>query len=189
MLRGNSIVKVCASVVIGVSASASLQAAEGPGRPPLVFNSGFETGDLSNWGISGNAPQVQGSIVREGGRAIKSVVNRYDTTAKTNYRTEVVPRGIDIVPGQEDDVWTGVDMWYGFSVYLPASHTPDRGFEIVAQWHDVPDPGELSRNPIIALFADEGRWTMWNLWDDKVIIRHKLPDNGGTRLQPGGPQT
>lgn len=178
MVRGISVAGFVAAAVTCFIASPA-RSAEGPDGVPVVFNSGFETGDLSYWGVSGNAPVVQSTVVREGRYAIKSVIDRYDTTQKVNYRTEVVPRGIDISPTTTDDVWTNVDMWYGFSVYLPTTHTADRGYEIVAQWHDVPDPNEPSRNPIIAFWAHRNTWSISNLWDADAMTTYTIKSTGG----------
>ena len=63
----------------------------------------------------------------------------------------------------------GGEYWYGFSILLPGDHVPDEIWEIVAQWHGVPDfdIGEKWRNPVIALSTNGGRWGWVNRWDAK----------------------
>jgi len=75
------------------------------------------------------------------------------------YRTEV--------SGPKAEI--GKEYWYGFSIFLPEDYQPDAIWEIVAQWHAVPDfdAGEKWRNPIMALSTTKGRWSWVSRWDAK----------------------
>lgn len=136
---------------------------------PLTWASGFETGNLDFWNVSGNAPEVTTSVAREGRYAIKSTVDR--SFAKSPGRTEVT------LTNYEPPVFRQ-DTWYGFSVYLPPGFQPDSQWEVVAQWHDIPDPGEDYRNPILAIWTTNGKWSISNLWDDKAFTPKSTTGNG-----------
>ncbi len=126
-------------------------------RPHLLFIGDFEKGDLSGWHVSGNAPKITTEIVRAGKYAMKSVLDR--KRSKISYRTEVSGPGSEV----------GKEYWYGFSIYLPDAYKPDNIWEIVAQWHGVPDfkLGETWRNPVMALNTSGGVWSVSNIWDAK----------------------
>jgi Polysaccharide lyase len=123
----------------------------------LVFLGDFETGNLNGWHVSGNAPKITTSPTRAGRYAMKTSLNRYKD--KVAYRTEVSGPGSDL----------GKEYWYGFSIFLPEDYVPDKIWEIVAQWHGVPDfkIGEGWRNPVMALSTDGGRWGLVTRWDAK----------------------
>ena len=80
-------------------------------------------------------------------------------TDRVSYRTEVSGPGTEV----------GREYWYGFSIFLPEEYTPDRIWEIVAQWHGVPDfdAGEKYRNPVMALSTTSGHWGWVTRWDAK----------------------
>ncbi|MBN1125540.1 MAG: polysaccharide lyase [Sedimentisphaerales bacterium] len=123
----------------------------------LLHLSDFETGILEDWQISGNPPAITDHPVRNGRFAMKTPLNRQ--VDKVPYRTEV--------SGQKTEV--GKEYWYGFSIYLPGDYLPDKIWEIVAQWHGVPDfdIGENWRNPVMALSTTNGQWNLLYRWDAK----------------------
>ncbi len=127
-------------------------------RDRLPFIGDFESGDLSGWGISGNSPTVVSSPVRAGKHAMKTSLDRYRD--KVPYRTEVSGPGSKV----------GREYWYGFSIFLPEDYVADGIWEIVAQWHGVPDfdIGENWRNPVMALSTRGGKWSLVNRWDAKA---------------------
>ena len=124
---------------------------------PLIFIGDFEKGQLTGWRISGNAPQVTNRPVRAGQYAMKTLLNR--NKDKVSYRTEVSGPGSEV----------GKEYWYGFSILLPDDYVPDKVWEIVAQWHGVPDfkIGENWRNPVMALSTTGGKWDLVSRWDAK----------------------
>lgn len=125
---------------------------------PVIFVGDFEKGDLSAWRISGNAPTTTAFPVRAGKYAMKTTLDR--NKDKVPYRTEVSGPGSQV----------GKEYWYGFSIFLPDGYITDNVWEIVAQWHGVPDfdIGETWRNPVMALSTNGGRWTLLNRWDAKA---------------------
>jgi hypothetical protein len=139
---------------------------------PLTFIGDFEKGQLTGWRISGNAPQVTNRPVRAGRYAMKTPLNR--NKDKVPYRTEVSGPGSDV----------GKEYWYGFSILLPEDYVPDKVWEIVAQWHGVPDfkIGENWRNPVMALSTTDGKWDLVSRWDAKEnTFKGGRRTYGGTR--------
>ncbi len=126
-------------------------------RLGLLFESDFEGNQLTGWKISGNAPTIDRGQARAGKQAMKTSLNRQ--TDKVSYRTEVSGPGSEV----------GREYWYGFSILLPEDYTPDRLWEIVAQWHGIPDSdlGENWRNPVMALSTTSGHWGWVTRWDAK----------------------
>jgi hypothetical protein len=143
--------------------------------PPVMFQGNMESGSLSGWLVSGNSPQVTRERARVGVLALKTVLNY--NTSPTRYRTEV--------RAEAPDPEYGKDYWYGFSIFLPAEYVPDTVWEIVAQWHDIPDVGEDTRNPMLSLTTTNGRWGVSSRWDDKPITQLK-PGVAGTQWQYAG---
>lgn len=133
---------------------------------PVVFTDDFENGLINGkgWIISGNAPVVSTDMVRDGKYAMKTVLNRL--TSPKSFRTEVSQSGFVTVP-------VGGDIWYGFSIGLPNSYVKDNIWEIVAQWHSVPDTnlGEHNyiQNPPLSLHTGNGVWTISSIWDSKPL--------------------
>lgn len=126
-------------------------------RAPVLFSSGMESGSLINgqgWRISGNAPTVTSDVAREGRFALRSYLNR--ATSDVSYRTEVRAMAPMPVLGQE--------YWYGFSIYVPAPFVADNLWELVAQWHSVPDPedDQSGLNPPVGLSFDGANYKFVN---------------------------
>ncbi len=122
-----------------------------------IFSEDFETGEISKK-CSGNCPLISTEYANSGQYSMKVHLDR--NKSKVSYRTEI----------QEKSKATyGVDYWYEFSVYLPESYVADNIWEIVAQWHAVPDfnIGEDWRNPILSLHTTNGTWEILSFWDSK----------------------
>jgi len=126
-------------------------------RKALLFISDFEDQELKGWRASGNSPTVVEKPARAGTHAMRSSLNRHEDRYPN--RTEVSGPRAEL----------GGEYWYGFSIFLPEDYVPDEIWEIVAQWHGVPDfeIGEKWRNPVIALSTNGGRWGWVNRWDAK----------------------
>jgi Polysaccharide lyase len=120
----------------------------------------FETNSLSGWRVAGNAPSVQGTIKRLGRYGMRSYLNR--STSTVSYRTEARVISPDPIVNQE--------YWYGFSIYLPDDYVPDNIWEIVAQWHAIPDNSyEAGTKPPLSLSTTRGVWTLTNKWTSDRI--------------------
>lgn len=119
---------------------------------PVVFESGFEEAiDPEVWKTMGNPPQRQTKIVRSGGYAIRSFLDR--NNSEINFRTELKAKAAP------RPIWFE-DTWYGFSIYLPESYTPDELEEVLAQWHREEEEGDAPNglNPCLALRVKNGNW-------------------------------
>jgi hypothetical protein len=147
-------------------------------REGLIFSSDFEDGKMKGWRTSGNAPTVSQDVARAGKYSLRTSLDRYKDPC--SYRTEVSGPFADI----------GKEYWYGFSIFLPDDYVPDPVWEIVAQWHSVPDlkEGEQWRNPAIALSTTAGRWGWVVRWDAKRnTFASGKREYGGTREFDLGP--
>ena len=144
----------------------------------LMFIGDFETRDLTGWKISGNAPKITAQPTRAGKHAMRTSLDRHKD--KVAYRTEVSGPGSQV----------GKEYWYGFSIFLPTDYVPDNVWEIVAQWHGVPDfkIGEDWRNPVTALSTTDGKWGLVSRWDAKEnTFQGGKRSYGGTHKYDLGP--
>jgi hypothetical protein len=147
-------------------------------RQGLIFSSDFENPELKGWRGSGNSPIIARGLARAGKHAMRTSLDR--SKDQCTYRTEVSGPRADI----------GKEYWYGLSILLPEDYVPDRVWEIVAQWHGVPDfqAGETWRNPVMALFTTGGHWSWVTRWDAKRnTFRTGKREYGGTRRYDLGP--
>ncbi|WP_368294256.1 polysaccharide lyase [Dehalobacter sp. TBBPA1] len=83
---------------------------------------------------------------------------------------------------------------YTFSTYLPDGGSEDyaydpQGSEIIAQWHNTPDPGEDWTYPPLALHTgayytnDAGHYILESNWDPSPMSTDEQIDNNGTRAR------
>ena len=129
----------------------------------------FETNSLTGLKVSGNAPSVQSSVKRLGRYGMRTDLDRYKS--KVQNRTEVRVVAPDPKENQE--------YWYGFSIYLPSDFVPDNvAWEIVAQWHQIPDAHEQATNPPMSLSTYKGIWKLNNKWTSNPTT---TKSNLGTR--------
>ncbi|MBN1508228.1 MAG: polysaccharide lyase [Sedimentisphaerales bacterium] len=147
-------------------------------RRGLLFESDFENGNLEGWQPSGNTPAIVQGPARSGKHAMRTSLDRQKD--RFSYRTEVSGPRAEI----------GKEYWYGFSILLPEDYAPDHIWEIVAQWHGVPDfdAGENWRNPVMALSTTNGHWGWVSRWDAKRnTFESGMREYGGTHNYDLGP--
>jgi hypothetical protein len=99
----------------------------------------------------------------------------------------------------------GREYWLGFSIWLPAAgdsfgdpewvpgSSLDRHFEILQQWHDSPDAGDISRNPPLNLKINNpngaggarstGHWVVQTLY--QTAANGTLSYNGNVSIDCG----
>ena len=153
---------VCASVV----AVAVLRKDAAP-RRGVWFCGDFETGGLEGWSGDLARPgsaEVVTEPVREGRYAVRVTLAPGDVAArKERAELKVADKEIERVHGSH-----GREMWYGWSLFLPAEYADPPGdqFQILGQWHHRPldetVPGKrswVSGAPPLALYLvrHEGR--------------------------------
>ncbi|MBD2305467.1 heparin lyase I family protein [Chroococcidiopsis sp. FACHB-1243] len=129
----------------------------------LVFLSDFESG-FSEWGAEFRyeySAQLVNSPVRAGKQAVKFLLKKEDTRIDGVKRAEL--RLGEVPPDSE--------IWYGFSVFLPANYHQDPSSEIIAQWHDLPDKnlGETWKSPALSLSTKDGKFILNRKWDSKRV--------------------
>jgi hypothetical protein len=80
----------------------------------------------------------------------------------------------------------GTENWYGLSIFVPAEWKQDtvrQDWQIVAQWHGIPDfdLGETWAPPPLAIWIDKNEWSIWNYWDPKPVTIGGSPEPEGGR--------
>lgn len=113
--------------------------------------------------------------VRSGATAYRSELRRTDPKVAGSTRSELTRPA---EPAREEH-------WYGFSMLLPAGGTEDwatdSSAEIVAQWHNSPDPEEKDAtiSPPLALLTKDGGWELHRWWDERPVTNNSLMWNSG----------
>lgn len=115
-----------------------------------------------------------GEVVPSPGRtgsAVRFTLFRSDPDVATSRRAE-----LRLQPVPPNSSYT-----YRFSVFLPDSYVSDRSFEIVSQWHNVPDTDlqESWRSPPLALLTQGGGWKLHRRWDPNPVTLNNQPGQGG----------
>jgi hypothetical protein len=133
-------------------------------RAGVWFCGDFETGGLQGWSLDitrRNPPQVVKSPVRKGRYAVRIKLAPGDLAAgKERAELKIGNRELERLHGSQ-----GREMWYGWSLLVPAgfAHSPGGQFQIVGQWHHRPikpkSRGEVAGPPPLALrlSAQNGR--------------------------------
>lgn len=76
---------------------------------------------------------------------------------------------------------------YKFSVLLPDGGSEDyardpEGDEIIAQWHNTPDPGEEWTYPPLSLHIQgDGHYYLWRIWDSDPLTTDQKIDSEGKK--------
>lgn len=142
-----------------------------------LFIENFEQEDVSSSWVRemccDHSLTLQQTRVRDGETAARFELRREDPDIHASRRTELAA---PTVPAQSE-------RWYGFSLFLPDEWQDDGSFEILAQWHSVPDFDleEEWRSPPLNLTTREGRWRINNRWDPKPRTEGNDPAPEGGR--------
>jgi len=142
-----------------------------------TFKSDFESG-FSGWEkelCCEHSAQIVRSPTRAGRYAAKFTFYRTDPKRRAELKLNPVPANSE---------WT-----YRVSTFLPVDYENDPSYEIITQWHEIPDRhlGETWRRPPLNLSIRNGQFTMSNRWDSKpVTVSSK---EGGTQKWNLGPIT
>lgn len=86
-----------------------------------------------------------------GRNAVRFEVDRTDQKVNNGYRSEL---------RMAKENTADIERWYKFSIFLPEDYEIDSTFEVLAQWHEVPDfsLGEKWRSAPISLQTDKDKW-------------------------------
>ncbi len=119
--------------------------------------------------------QLVNAPVRSGVTAYRSELRRTDPKVAGSTRSEATRPA---EPAREEN-------WYGFSILLPQGGTEDwatdTSAEVVAQWHNSPDPEEKDAtiSPPLALLTKNGGWELHRWWDERPVTDNSLMWNSG----------
>jgi hypothetical protein len=132
----------------------------------------FESGTLDGFRCSGNCPDIVSTHAREGTKSLRSTVKRYES--ETPYRTELI---LETDSGSTNMATPNTDYWYGWSIYLPTTHSATEVHEIVAQFHALRDSelAEEPRNPPLLFATRRGHWIIESRFDSNQFTQ-KGPD-------------
>ena len=122
----------CASFMGRGNVTPTSSATEKANSPPLLFVSNFDNASLTGWkreACCDYSVQTVKLPNRASRQAAKFELKKGDRNVQGGKRTELVQK---TVPANSE-------RWYGFSLMLPPSWKAEESFEIVAQWHSVPD--------------------------------------------------
>lgn len=87
-----------------------------------------------------------------GGRnAVRFEVDRNEEKVNGGYRSEL---------RMAKEASADIERWYRFSIFLPEDYEIDSTYEVLAQWHEVPDfsLGEKWRTAPISLQTNKEKW-------------------------------
>ena len=118
---------------------------------------------------------------RSGTHAAKFTLSYDDPIVNGGKRAEVV-KAHDAM---------NADFWYGFSLFVPDDWIRESWPEIIAQWHDVADPGERSRSPPLSLMIEGNTFRLEVRWDPVAIMTTNVvsPKGGVVTFWRGGLET
>lgn len=157
---------------------------------PLLYDHGFERGDLSGFFWNYNAPVVVTAPhpVREGTRSMRSYLHRTKSTHKQ--RTDcLLAVDRNMPPDQKNESFTftiGKEYWIGLSIYLDPAWVvdPPNMDEVLFQCQATPDTGETWRQPVFMIGVEQDQWRLWSKWDTRALTPASLgtANWSGTKL-------
>jgi len=107
---------------------------------------------------------------RKGHSSIRFMLKQDDPVINLGKRAELALKSLPI---KSEYIYI-----YRFSLFLPKTYRRDPSFEILAQWHGLPDfeRGETWRSPPLALRTQNGNFVLERHWDKKLVtINSDLP--------------
>jgi hypothetical protein len=119
--------------------------------------------------------QLVDAPVRAGTRAYRSELRSTDPRVMGSARSELTQPA---EPARQEH-------WYGFSILLPEGGdedwATDSSAEVVAQWHNSPDPAEKDAviSPPLALLTRNGGWELHRWWDERETTNNSLMWHAG----------
>lgn len=165
-----------------MAACASLAAAPPAAAPRrgVWFCGDFETGGLEGWAWDigrAEAAVVVREPVRRGRYAVRITLIPGDSAASKE-RAELKVRNKEIERFRGTH---GREMWYGWSLFLPAeyAHPPGKQFQILGQWHHRPlkaaPPGGGGRSRVTGPPPLTVHLTSQNRRDFLMLVGHSAP--------------
>lgn len=123
-----------------------------------------------------------------------SVSNNYLHNGMPAYRIELRSTDPNVYGSKRSEIAkdkpepAACDSTYHFSVLLPEGGDEDyaidpEGSEIIAQWHNTPDPGEDWTYPPLALRTYNGRYILERCWDEDPMSSEAKIDAEGKKAK------
>ena len=170
-----------AAILALLAACASLAAAPSAVAPRrgVWFCGDFETGGLQGWAwdiAREEAAVVVRSPVRRGRYAVRITLTPGDSAAsKERAELKVRDKEIERFHGRQ-----GREMWYGWSLLIPAEHAdpPGKQFQILGQWHHRPGkpaPAGGGRSRVTGPPPLTVHLTSHNRRDHLMLVGHSAP--------------
>ncbi len=139
-------------------------------RETVVFQDDFESKKIQKWNKEFccqhsiafvTTPRKQ---TRKGNTSIKFILKKDDPNLNLGKRSEIALKS---VPRNSEYI-------YGFSFFLPKTYQFDSSFEILAQWHGLPDFDlkETWRSPPLALLTQNGNFKLARSWDINPVTEN-----------------
>ncbi len=135
-----------------------------------VLDDSFENGLGKEWiRLMANdtySGAASAKYAREGARSYRIELRKTDPIVNKGKRSEIITYKPASVAGE---------YIYNFSILLPKDGSEDyaldpKGGEIIAQWHNMPDPGEEWTYPPLALRTrGDGHYVLERYWDEEPM--------------------
>jgi len=148
-----------------------------------VFQDDFEGSLHGSWLLDMADSQYSGKIsnnyAASGASSFRFELNKSDPIVNGSKRAEIALTNDD---GPLDE------HTYNFATFLPDGGDEDfaldpEGSEIIAQWHNTPDPGEEWTCPPLALHTYKGEYYLSRSWDDAAITSDDQMDEKGNHAK------
>ena len=133
----------------------------------VIFQDDFESSKINRWeqefccqhSVKFIASPT--NLGREKSTSLKFELRKNDPELNLGKRSELALKSVSL----------SVAYTYNFSLFLPKNYASDRSFEILAQWHGLPDfdLGETWRSPPLALRTESGRFKLERNWDEEEV--------------------
>lgn len=157
-------------------------ASTAPTISPLspLFADSFENGLSEQWYCEMPNNSYSGTVSKrysiDGYSSLRIELRKSDTQVYDGKRSEI---SLDANPPLQE-------YTYSFSILLPKGGEEDysldpTGSEIIAQWHNTPDPGEPWTTPPLALRTFHGHYVLDRCWDDAPITSNEQMTQKGQR--------
>lgn len=144
----------------------------------------FETGDLSQWsGIEGGGNELKVSSQRKRGGyyALRAEINKgVIDTVGMRWRAEVRYPNVGGDNGSHDQ-----EGWYAISTFINNGWINHPSKDIIFQFHDIPDPCESSRRPVLSMRIQGDRFVLNSRWDANACSRKNETGQGDTIVWEG----
>ncbi|MEO1669845.1 MAG: polysaccharide lyase [Cyanobacteria bacterium J06631_2] len=132
-----------------------------------IFKDDFELAKIEQWDQefccehSVDFVTVTENLGQERATYLKFELRKNDPELNLGKRSELALKSVSL-----SSLYT-----YSFSLFLPRNYEADRSFEILAQWHGLPDfeLGETWRSPPLALRTENGRFKLERNWDEEQV--------------------